>query len=122
MKMNKVDYTQQNIVPLLKDGLPSQAFAIVEDPECPSTWYLPHHTGQIKQAIAGKRSIDSTVDLMLMGKAIVTLSRPYIDGKCIASDKRLLFEGARHLVSHYRAAGRRVPNALRICLIMFGLE
>lgn len=119
MKTPKIDETQQNLVPLLKDGLPSQAFAIVEDPECPSTWYLPHHTRHIKQAIAGDYTSESTVDWMLMGKAIVTLSRPYIDGKCIVSDKRLLLEGAHHLVRHYRNAGRRVPNALRICLVMY---
>ena len=120
MTVNKTDDTQQNIIPLLKDGLPSQAFAIVEDPECPSTWYLPHHTNQIKQAIAGNSTSESTVDWLLVGKAIVMLSRPYIDGKCIVTDQRLLLEGARHLIGHYRTAGRRVPSALRICLVMFG--
>lgn len=120
--MNSTDETQQNPVPFLKDGLPGQAFAIIEDPDSPSTWYLPHHTSRIIQALSGDCSLESTVDWMLMGRAIVTLSRPHIDGKCIASDKRLLFDGARHLLSHYRIAGRRVPNALRICLVMYGIS
>jgi len=117
--MNTTDETQQNPIPLLKDGLPSQAFAIVEDPDSPSTWYLPHHTGRISQALAGSCSLESTVDWMLMLRAIVALSYPNITSQCPTSDKRLLFDGARHLLSHYRIAGRPVPNALRICLIMF---
>ena len=94
--MNTTDDTQQNPVPLLKDGLPRQAFAIIEDPESPSTWYLPHHTGQISQALAGHCKLESTVDWMLMGRAIVFLSYPNVTSQCPTSDKRLLFDGARH--------------------------
>ncbi len=122
MKTNNFDESQQNTVPMLKDGLPRQAFAIVEDPEFPSTWHLPHHTPQIMQSILGHCSPESTVDWALMGKAIVMLSRPCIDGHCITSDKYLLLEATRHLLNHYHTAHRPIPNALRICLIMFGLE
>lgn len=115
-----VDETQQNIVPLLQDGLPRQAFAIVEDPECPSTWYLPHHTGQVMQAVTGKVSYERSVDWVLMAKAIVHLSRSGIDGHCLLSDRSSSLEAACHLASHYHKAGRTVPYGLCICIVMYG--
>ncbi|MCX6006059.1 MAG: hypothetical protein NTZ34_02210 [Chloroflexi bacterium] len=119
MKMNKVDETQQNIVTLLKDGLPRQAFAIVEDPDCPSTWHLSHHTKEVMKAVPGSVSLERSVDWVLMAKAIVQLSRPGIDGNCVVSDRRLSLEAACHLASHYHKAGRRVPYALCICIVMY---
>ena len=122
MKKNTtfVDETQQNIVPLLKDGLPRQAFAIVEDPDCPSTWHLPHHTEEVMQAVTSRVSYERSVDWVLIAKAIVQLSRPGIDGCYVVSDRRLSLEAACHLASHYHKAGRRVPYALCICIVMYG--
>lgn len=110
--MEQIDETQQNIVPLLNGGLPRQAFAIVEDPECPSTWYLPHHTKRIKRVLLAGDNLQCTVDWKLMGKAIVDLYRQVIDIGCLVSDDRLLAEGASHLEAHYLMAGRPVPSEL----------
>ena len=45
-----------------KKVLPREAFAVVGVLEDPDTWKLPHHTKAISKALAGKLSIESTVD------------------------------------------------------------
>jgi hypothetical protein len=40
-----------------KEGLPKEAFAIVEDPDDPSTWKLPHHTKAILRVQASEEDI-----------------------------------------------------------------
>ncbi|MDD5312201.1 MAG: hypothetical protein PHO26_04115 [Dehalococcoidia bacterium] len=112
MKTVKIDDAEQNFVLPLKDGLPRLAFAIVEDFDSPSTWYLPHHTKRIKRVLLAGGNPQCTVDWKLMGKAIVDLYRQGIDIGCLVSDDRLLAEGASHLAAHYRIAGRRVPSVL----------
>ena len=41
-----------------KEGLPKEAFAIVEDPQDPETWKLPHHTKAIMRALQGRLDIE----------------------------------------------------------------
>ena len=110
------DSEQENNVPLLQDCLPRQAFAIVEDPELPGAWQLPHHTKVVKRAVIGKIGYEHTVDWPLLEKAVLSLSRQGIDGKRAIADPWLIIEAARHLAVHYRKAGRPIPDALLVLI------
>lgn len=105
-----------NKVSLLKDGLPYQAFAIVPDKEDPQSWQLPHHTREVKKAVRGKIGYEHTVDFMLLDKATLLLSRYGDEGKRVTADPELILEAARHLASHYRKAGRQIPDILCVLI------
>jgi hypothetical protein len=106
------DPEQENQYPLLQDGLPRQAFAIVEDPDLPGTWQLPHHTKQVKRAVLGKVGYEHTVDWPLLEQAVMSLSRFGLDGKRAIADPAQLIDAARHLAAHYRKANRPIPPTL----------
>ncbi|MDD5313366.1 MAG: hypothetical protein PHO26_10060 [Dehalococcoidia bacterium] len=103
-------------MPLLQDGLPRQAYAIVEDPDLPGTWQLPHHTKLVKRAVIGKIGYEHTVDWPLLEKSVLSLSRQGIDGRRVIADPRLIIDAARHLAAHYRKAGRQIPDVLCVLI------
>jgi hypothetical protein len=112
----RTDPEQDNSMPLLQDGLPRQAFAIVEDPDLPGTWQLSHHTKLVKRAVVGKIGYEHTVDWQLLEKSVLSLSRQGIDGKRVVASPHLIIDAARHLAAHYRKAGRQIPDALCILI------
>ena len=57
-----------------KEGLPKEAFAIVEDPDKPDTWKLPHHTRAIFRHLQGRLDLEKTVDWDRMPAAAAALS------------------------------------------------
>ena len=103
-------------IPLIKDGLPWQGFAIVPDREDPAGWQLPHHTKEVKRAAQGKVGYEHTVDWMLTEKAVTLLSRFGWEGQRVNADPELIIQAARHLAGHYRKAGRQIPNALCVLI------
>lgn len=107
---------EERELPLLKDGLPWQAFAIAPDRKRTDTWQLPHHTREVKRAAQGKIGYEHTVDWLLLEKAVTLLSRFGYEGRRVTADPELIIQAARHLASHYREAGRQIPNALCVLL------
>ena len=103
-------------LPLLKNGLPRQAYAIVEEKENPDTWQLPHHTREVKRAVQGKVGYEHTVDWMQLEKAVTLISRYGDEGRRVIADPELIIQAARHLATHYQKAGRMIPDAL--CVII----
>ena len=103
-------------IPIIKDGLPYQAFAIVPDKYDFTTWQLPHHTRSIKKAVRGKIGYEHTVDFTLLDKATLLLSRYGDEGKRVTADPELIIEAARHLAGHYRKAGRQIPDTLCVLI------
>jgi len=108
---NELTETQEQ-VPLLKDGLPWQAYAIVPDKADPQSWQLPHHTREVKRAVIGKIGYEHTVDWLLLEKAVLLISRYGIEGQRVTADPELILQAAHHLAAHYRKAGQQIPNAL----------
>ncbi len=102
--------------PMLKDGLPWQAFAIVPDHEDPAGWQLPHHTREVKRAVPGKIGYEHTVDWLLLEKAALLLSRYGDEGRRVTADPELIIQAARHLAGHFRKGGRQIPNALCVLI------
>jgi hypothetical protein len=102
--------------PLVKDGLPWQAFAIVPDKEDAAGWQLPHHSKEVKRAIAGKVGTEHPVDWMLLEKAALLLSRFGDEGRRVNADPELIIQAARHLAGHFRKGGRQIPNALCVLI------
>ena len=94
-----------------EEGLPSEAFAIIGDPEDPETWKLPHHTKAIFRALAGRVSIEKTVDWQGLNMAVVSLSPNRRRQRLEASPGEII-EAARHLANHYLKAGRPLPDTL----------
>ena len=95
-----------------KQGLPKEGFAIVGDPADPASWQLAHHRKSIIRALSGELDIEKTVDWRRMGAAAATLSprRRRTDGVNAAPEQVLA--AAKHLASHYRKAGRPLPDIL----------
>jgi hypothetical protein len=95
-----------------KEGLPKEAFAIVEDPNDPSTWKLPHHTKEIMRAIQGRLDIEKTVDWDRMPAAVAALSRGGYRGERVQASEEDIIKAVRHLARHYEKAGKPVPDTL----------
>jgi len=94
-----------------KEGLPKEAFAIVEDPDDPGTWKLPHHTKSILRA-RGRLDLERTVDWDRMPAAVAALSRGGHRGERVQASAEDIIKAARHLARHYEAAGKSVPDTL----------
>ncbi|MDY6918018.1 MAG: hypothetical protein SVP26_08775 [Chloroflexota bacterium] len=99
-------------LPPTKDGLPSDAFAIVGDPDDPDTWKLPHHTRAIFRALKGKLDVEKTVDWDRMPAAVAALSPGGHRGERVSAAPERILSAARHLAGHYRHAARPVPDTL----------
>ena len=95
-----------------KEGLPKEAFAIVGDPENPSTWKLPHHTKVIFRALQGRLDIEKTVDWDRMPAAVAALSRGGYRGERVQASAEDIIKAARHLALHYDKADKPVPDTL----------
>jgi hypothetical protein len=95
-----------------KEGLPSAAFAIVGDEKDPATWKLPHHTRAIFRALKGRTDTERTVDWDRMATAVAALSPGGYRGRRVEAPAEQLLAAARHLATHYRAAGRDLPSTL----------
>ena len=96
---------------LTKEGLPKEAFAIVEDPDDPETWKLPHHTRAILRA-RGRLDLEKTVDWERMPAAVAALSRGGYRGERVQASAEDIIKAARHLAAHYEKAGKSVPDTL----------
>ena len=94
-----------------KEGLPKQAFAIVEDPDNPETWKLPHHTKAILRA-RERLDIQNTVDWDRMPAAVAALSPGGHRGERVKASPEDIIKAARHLAAHYAAADKPVPDTL----------
>jgi len=94
-----------------KEGLPKQAFAIVEDPDNPETWKLPHHTKAILRA-RERLDIQNTVDWDRMPAAVAALSPGGYRGERVQASDQDIINAARHLADHYAAAHKPVPDTL----------
>jgi hypothetical protein len=97
---------------LRKEGLPAEAFAIVGDPNDPTTWKLPHHTQAIFRALKGRLDIERTVDWQRMAAAVAALSPGGYRGRRVEATPEQIQAAARHLAAHYQKAGRELPLAL----------
>ena len=95
-----------------KEGLPKEAYAIVGDPEDPSTWKLPHHTKSIFRALQGRLDIEKTVDWDRMPAAVAALSPGGYRGQRVEASEDDITQAARHLARHYQKAGKPVPDTL----------
>ena len=78
-------------------ALTKEAYAIVGDPDDPTTWQLPHHT------------INRNVNWALMDAAAAALSLKGIDGKRVSATPQQILDAARHLAAHYTARGKTIP-------------
>ena len=96
---------------LFKDGLPIDAFAIVEDEFDTLTWQLPHHTKDISS-----KPVEQTVDIEMLEHSTLLLSRWGDQGVRCHADPELIILAARHLAGHYRAAGKQIPVALCVLI------
>jgi hypothetical protein len=94
-----------------KEGLPREAFAIVDDPDNPETWKLPHHTKGILRA-RSRLDIEKTVDWDRMPAAVASLSRAGYRGERVQASAEDIIKAARHLAAHYAAADKPVPDTL----------
>jgi hypothetical protein len=94
-----------------KEGLPKEAFAIVEDPDKPETWKLPHHTKAVLRA-RGRLDIEKTVDWERMPAAVAALSPGGYRGERVQASDQDMINAARHLADHYAAAHKPVPDTL----------
>jgi hypothetical protein len=121
------DQANEQPLPMLKDGMPWQAYAIVPEKEEPAGWQLPHHTKEVKRAAQaggraggpdriGKVGYEHTVDWMLLEKSVLLLSRFGDEGRRVTADPELIIQGARHLAGHFRKGGRQIPNALCVLI------
>jgi len=97
-----------------REGLPREAFAIVGDPEDPSTWKLPHHTKSIFRYLQGRIDLQSTVDWDRMPAAVAALSPGGYRGQRVEATEEDIIQAARHLAKHYEKAGRSVPETLSV--------
>ena len=99
-----------------KEGLPKEAFAIVEDPDKPETWKLPHHTRAVvnrrPRYYQGRLDIESTVDWDRMPAAVAALSPGGHRGDRVQASPEDILWAARHLADHYAAAHKPVPDTL----------
>ena len=98
-----------------REGLPREAFAIVEDPDKPETWKLPHHTKAILRA-RSRLDIEKTVDWDRMPAAVAALSKGGYRGERVQASAEDMIKAAKHLVAHYEAAKKPVPDTLAALL------
>lgn len=96
---------------LTKEGLPKEAFAIVEDPDNPETWKLPHHTKAILRS-RGRLDLEKTVDWDRMPAAVAALSPGGYRGERVKAPAEDIIKAAGHLAAHYEAAKKPVPDTL----------
>ncbi|MFH1650887.1 MAG: hypothetical protein ABID87_02115 [Chloroflexota bacterium] len=94
-----------------RDGLPQEAFAVVEHPEQPETWHFPHHKKSILRALRGKAETGDTVDWNQVETAITAL-RPGRYGRGVGLGPEAILAAARHLAEHYRNEGEPLPDVL----------
>ena len=99
-------------LPMLKERLPKEAFAIVGDPEDPDTWKLPHHKRSIFRALRGKLDIEKTVDWERMPAAVAALSPGGYKGRRVDASPEEILRAARHLANHYLIAGKPLPDTV----------
>jgi len=95
-----------------RDGLPKEAFAIVGDPEDTGTWKLPHHQKSIFRALRGKIDIEKTVDWERMPAAVAAMSSRGYCGQRVDASPGQIIQAAKHLATHYRQAGKPLPDTL----------
>jgi hypothetical protein len=95
-----------------KEGLPKEAFAIIGNPDDPETWKLPHHKRSIFRALQGKLDIEQTVDWERMPAAVAALSPGGYRGQRVDASPEQILEAAKHLATHYRKAGKPLPDTL----------
>src|SRR4030042_6397483 len=88
---------------LTKEGLPKEAFAIVEDPRNLETWKLPHHTKAILRA-RGRLDIEKTVDWDRMPAAVAALSKGGHRGERGQGSAADIIKADRPLATHYEGA------------------
>lgn len=101
---------------ITREGLPKEAFAIVEDPQDPETWKLPHHTKAIFRALQREKDLQKTVNWDRMTAAVAALSRGGYREKRVRASEEDIIQAARHLARHYEAAGRSVPDTLGVLI------
>ena len=99
-------------LPRTKEGLPKEAFAIVGDPDDPETWKLPHHKRNIFRALQGKLDMEKTVDWERIPAAVAALSSRGYRGQRVDASPEEILKAAKHLASHYRKAGKPLPDTL----------
>ena len=99
-------------LPLRKEGLSAEAFAIVGEANDPATWKLPHHTRAILRALKGRLDIERTVDWQRMAAAVAALSAGGHRGRRVEATPEQILASARHLASHYQKAGQELPPTL----------
>jgi hypothetical protein len=107
--MNKVKEAIEKGI--IKEGLPKEAFAIVDDPNNPETWKLPHHTKDIFRA-RSRLDLEKTVDWDRMPAAVAALSPGGYRGERVKASPEDIIKAARHLSAHYAAANKPVPDTL----------
>ena len=95
-----------------KEGLPKEVFAIVGDPEDPTTWKLPHHKKSIFRALRGKLDIEKTVDWERMVAAVATLSPGGYRGQRVDAGPEQILQAANLPAAHYRQADKPLPDTL----------
>ena len=93
------------------EGLPRDAFAIVEHPDKPETWQLPHHTKAIFRART-RLDLERTVDWDRMPAAVAALSPGGHRGERVQASAEDIVRAARHLANHYEVARKPVPDTL----------
>jgi len=96
---------------LTKEGLPKEAFAIVEEADNPMTWKLPHHTKGILRA-RSRLDVEKTVDWDRMPAAVAALSPGGHRGERVKASPEDIIKAARHLAAHYAAANKPAPDTL----------
>ena len=101
---------------ITREGLPKEAFAIVEDPQDPETWKLPHHTTAIFRALQGEKDLQKTVNWDRMTAAVAALSRGGYREKRVRASAEDIIQAARHLARHYEKAGKSVPDTLGVLI------
>jgi len=99
-------------LPMLKESLPKEAFAIVGDPEDPDTWKLPHHKRSIFRALRGKLDIEKTVDWERMPAAVAALSLGGYKGRRVDAGPEEIIRAARHLAGHYQKDNKPLPDTV----------
>ncbi len=110
--MGKTIIKAKEKAPPTRDGLPKEAFAIVSDPDDPETWQLPHHRKSVSRPAGEKHDLEKTVDWELMPAALTALSRQRNRPQRLSVSPGEILSAAGHLASHYRQAGRPLPDAL----------
>ena len=96
------------------EGFPYQAYALVQDKNKPATWGLLHHTKLINKALKGKVGIERSVDWKNIAICAQYLSLYGVEGKRAQGEPDAILAAAQHLATHYRKAGKALPDALAV--------